>query len=82
MVVKRLLAGQDHLDLLDDFFLAQRVALEGEARQGLVEAVDGVFHVRQALAVLRRQGLVKGVLSPKLRNFWNYYNSIGYSKFG
>ena len=52
---ERLLAGQDHLDLFHDFFLAQGIALKGETGEGFIEAVERLFHVREALAVFGRE---------------------------
>jgi hypothetical protein len=52
MLLECMLAGQDHFDFLDNLFLAQGVALEGEA-------VEGLFHVRESLAAFRRERLVE-----------------------
>ena len=56
---ERLLARRNHSHLLHHHFLAQRVALGREVGDGLVQAVEGEFHRRQPLALLRRQRLVQ-----------------------
>ena len=53
--VERLRAGEDDLYLLGDLLLAQRVALQAELGDLLVQAVQGALQVLHALMVLGRQ---------------------------